>query len=297
MIGAQLPDGSVAHSQRLVRFMVVLLAACVLSGCSTLRLAYNNVDEVVYWWLDGYLDLEKDQARRVREDIGALHAWHRGRELPRLESWLHEIERLAPGDISTAQACSWAPPLRGFVKSLADQAEPALVTLAVALGPEQLRHLEQKYSRNNAKFRKEWVQLNPRELLEKRYAAALERSERVYGRLGSAQRALLRQQLQTTAFNPERSLAERQVRQQETLRLLRGLAEQRPGMAQARAQVQALLERLLASSQGAYAETLVQENCSLVAAMHNSMTPAQRDTAVQRLRGWQRDLRELASQL
>jgi len=34
------------------------LAALVgLTGCSTLKIVYNNSDDLIYWWLDGYADL------------------------------------------------------------------------------------------------------------------------------------------------------------------------------------------------------------------------------------------------
>jgi hypothetical protein len=286
----------VTGSVPFLRLSLLLLAAVLLSGCGSLRLAYNNIDEVAYWWLHGYVDLDRTQSQRARADISALHAWHRARELPRIEAFLHEVEKLAPGEVSTAQACALAPQVRGFIKALGDQAEPALATLATTLDGEQLRHLEQKYARNNAKFRKEWVQLTPRDMLEKRYKTALERSERVYGRLEAEQRTVLRQQLQNTAFSPERSLAERQARQQDTLRLLRGLLDQRASSVQAREQVHAALQRASAAAQGGYQEQLVQENCRLIAAVHNSTTPAQREIAVERLRGWQRDLRELSTQ-
>jgi hypothetical protein len=280
---------------QVLRLSLLLVMAALLYGCSTMRLAYNNVGEVTYWWLHGYMDFDRSQAQRVRQDLAALHAWHRARELPRIEAFLAELERLAPQDVSAAQACALAPQVRGFVRTLVDQAEPSLAKLATSLEAEQLRHLEQKYSRNNAKFRKEWVQLTPRELLDKRVESAVERGERVYGRLDAAQRSVLRSQLQNTAFNPERSLAERQGRQQEVLRLLRGLNEQRASPAQAREQVHTLLERTFTTSQTGYQEAMVQENCRLLAALHNSTTPAQRETAVERLRGWQRDLRELSA--
>lgn len=283
---------------RRLPFLLVLLATALLCGCSTLRLSYNNIDEVGFWWLNGYVDLDRSQAQRVRQDIATLHDWHRRRELPRIEAFLHEVEKLAPGDVSPAQACALAPQPREFLRTLLDQAEPSLVTLALSLGPDQLRHLEEKYRRNNAKFRKEWVQITPAQRQDKRYDTALERSERVYGRLGAAQRTALRQQTQETVFNPERTLAERQARQEQTLQLLRSLLEQRGTLAQAREQVRATLLRMLPDSPpaGSYQEVLVQENCRLLSALHNSTTTAQRDIAVQRLRGWQRDLRELAAQ-
>jgi hypothetical protein len=286
----------VPHSVRILKLSIALACALFLVGCGTLRLAYNNVDELVYWWLHGYVEIERTQAPRVRQDIAALHAWHRTRELPRIEAFLQALEKLAPGEVTAAQACALVPLVRGFVKAVADQAEPAMAALATSLDAEQLRHLEQKYSRNNAKFRKDWVQLSARELLDKRFDTVLERTERVYGRLDSAQRTVLRQQLQNTVYSPERTLAERQARQQDTLRLLRGLAEQRGGTAPAREQVHAALQRVFTASQTGYAEQLAQENCRAMAAVHNSTTPAQREVAVERLRGWQRDLRELTAQ-
>ena len=46
----------------------------------------------------------------------------------------------------------------------------------------------------------------------------------------------------------------------------------------------------------AYQQTLMQESCRNVAALHNATTPAQRDAAAQRLRAYQRELQALATQ-
>ena len=62
----------------------------------------------------------------------------------------------------------------------------AAVTLALELVPEQLRHLERRYRRNNADYRKDWIALSPAELRDKRLAQLVERSEMVYGRLDDA---------------------------------------------------------------------------------------------------------------
>ena len=44
-----------------------------------------------------------------------------------------------------------------------------------------------------------------------------------------------------------------------------------------------------------YQQKLTQYNCSFAAALHNMTTPAQRQTLVERLKGWESDLRVLAS--
>ena len=283
---------------QLARIIGVLSLLVVLGGCSTIKLGYNNLAEVAYWWLDGYVDFDDAQTPRVREDLARLHQWHRATELPRMGQLLQRAEAMvAAGPVTAAQVCALVPELRARLQVVAERAEPALVTTALSLGPGQLQYLERKYARNNTAFRKEWVQLSPTQLLDKRTKLLTERAERVYGDLNDAQQAAVRQQLERSAFDAEKSLAERQRRQQETLATLRRLAGQDVPPDEARAQVRALVERLTlpADPQArARQETLTQEGCQNIAALHNAAGPAQRERAVKRLQGWQRDLQDLA---
>ncbi|AEG91833.1 DUF6279 family lipoprotein [Ramlibacter tataouinensis] len=278
--------------------IIGLLALCLaLAACSAVKLSYNNLDEVAYWWLDGYLDFDTAQASRVRGDIARLHLWHRETELPRVEELLQGLERLAPGEVTAAQACDLFEQARKRLLAVAERAEPAIVTLALSLTPDQLQHLERRYARNNQEYRREWLRLPPGERLDQRLERIVERSERVYGRLEEPQLAVLRRQLAQSVFDPQRILAERQRRQQDMLQTLRQL--QAPGLelAQARGLMRGYFERVQSSPDAAWRahqEALTQEGCRSFAAGHNATTPAQRETAVQRLRGWQRDLRELA---
>ena len=60
-----------------------------------------------------------------------------------------------------------------------------------------------------------------------------------------------------------------------------------------------LLERAQESPDPTYRgmqQALMEEACRNVSVLHNSTTAAQRETAVHRLRGYQRDLRELSTQ-
>jgi len=45
-----------------------------------------------------------------------------------------------------------------------------------------------------------------------------------------------------------------------------------------------------------YREQVTQDNCALIAAVHNVTTPTQRQSAVRRLRAYQRDLADLTAQ-
>jgi hypothetical protein len=166
-------------STRLARIIVALAIAVGLAACSAIKLGYNTLPDVAYWWLDGYLDFSEEQAPQARAELARLHASHRQQELPRLIEILARMERLAPGAVSPQQACSFVTEVQGRLQLVANQAEPAAAALAASLAPEQLRHLERKYRSNNDKFRKDWIHAALAQQREKRYEQALERVEMI----------------------------------------------------------------------------------------------------------------------
>lgn len=287
------------HAFHLVRIIGVLALAALLGACSAVKLGYNNLDQVGYWWLDGYLDFTDAQAPKVREDIARLHQWHRATELPRLTDMLQRMEQMVAGDATAPQACAFVAEIRERLEAVAERAEPAVVALAMSLEPAQLQHLERKYRKNDAEYRKDWLERSPTDVKDKRFKQVLERSEMIYGRLGDEQQAVVRQQLDQSVFDAGRILAERQRRQQDALQTLRKVTAPGVSIADARVLMRGFLERSQRSPDAAwraYQDALIQEGCRSFAAAHAATTPAQREAAVRRLRAYQRDLRELAAQ-
>jgi len=279
--------------------MVVAALAAALGACSAIKLAYATFDEFAFWWLDGYVDFNDDQEPRVREDLKRLHLWHRSEELPRIAALLRGVEELVPGNVTPEQACAFWPQLRDRVQAVIHRAEPAAVAHAMEMGETQFANLQRKYDRNNANFRREWVN-EPREKVQRKRAEQFaDRAETVYGNLSRAQHRLIEEHVAQSQYDPRRTLAERQRRQQDAMQTLRRIAGQKLAVPEARALLHAYIERAQVSpdpAQRQYQETLINENCRLVAQLHNSTTPAQREHALKKLRGWQRDLRDLAGQ-
>jgi len=282
---------------RLAGIIVALACAVALAGCSAVKLGYGNGVNLAYWWLDGYLDFSDAQAAQARGELERLHAWHRQQELPRVIELLARAEQLAPNAVSPEQACAIVADARARLEAVAERADPAVVGLAVTLTPAQLRHLERKQRRNNDKFRRDWIAATPAEQKERRVDFLQERFEMIYGRLEAPQRAVLRRSVEQSVFEPQRMLAERQHRQQDLLQTLRQVIAPGLPVAEARTLLRGYLDRMQRPSDAAqrsWQNALLQENCRLFAALHDSTTPQQREQAVRRLRAYQRDLRELA---
>jgi hypothetical protein len=69
-------------ARRLCQTLALVALVLVLGACSTARLAYNQAPNLLYWWLDGYMDFTSAQSPQARQDIDAFLAWHRSNELP-----------------------------------------------------------------------------------------------------------------------------------------------------------------------------------------------------------------------
>ncbi|KAF1070924.1 MAG: hypothetical protein GAK39_01626 [Variovorax sp.] len=212
---------------KLARIIGVMALVAVLGACSAIKLAYNNLPELSYWWLDGYLDFDGSQTPKVRDELAQLLDWHRRNELPKIAALLQEAETLAPGEVTPAQACAMTDRIRDRLLAVSERAEPAGTELLLSLSEAQLQQLERKYAKNNADYRKDWLDRSPARVQEKRYDQFLDRFEDFYGRLAPEQRELLRQQVAQSVFDPKLQDVERRKRQQEALVLLRGFVANR----------------------------------------------------------------------
>lgn len=282
---------------RRARAALLVVGLCLLQACSSVKLAYNQAPHLVMWQLQRHLNLSQTQTERVRDEVQALHAWHRAALLPQHTKLLQGLAPQLQGPVTAEQACSAYREARAQVEQIAERAIPALQRLAVGLDEAQIEHLERRFARGNAEWRKEWLEPSPQALLEHRYDKLLSRAQTWYGRLGSPAKAALRDALARSSFDPERAYAERLRRQRDLVDTLRAI-HARPSDAQgARTLLQAYWGRVAESPDAAYrshAQQLVREGCELFARFHAAAEPAQRQAAVQTAQRQAADLLALA---
>ncbi len=283
-----------ACATRIIGALLVLL----LAGCSSLKLGYHNAPALSYWWLDSYVDFSDRQAQATRESLANLHDWHRRQELPAYADLLGRLQPLASGAVTPELICTFVGEVRAHLQRLGAQAAPGMARVAPLLAPAQLQHLAQQFEKHNQSWREEWLDGTPEELLARRLERTVDRYESFYGRLSAAQKQLLRQRLAASGFDARLAWAERLRRQQDTLRVLgQHLGTGQP--AQTLAEMQALVQRSLEPADPAARaqfERMLQEGCQTMAALHNSADAGQRRRLIERLQGYEADLRVLAAE-
>lgn len=220
--------------------------------------------------------------------------------MTRVADFLQGMQRTAPADTTAQDVCKWFDDVRLRIDAVVTQAEPGAVALAMSLRPEQIKHIESRLDKGNAKWRRDWAAGDRAERLDKRLNKSVERAEQFYGTLDDKQRAVLQAAIARSDFDPERSYAERQRRQQDLLQTLRTLGTgngAQPTVAQATAALRGYRERLIRSPDPvyrAYVEAAIQDNCRAYAQLHNCTTAPQRARAIERLAAYERDAREVA---
>ncbi|QOJ22635.1 MAG: hypothetical protein HRU78_02405 [Gammaproteobacteria bacterium] len=285
------------HALRKSLTRIALIAALLLfSGCSMLRLSYDNGPQLAWWWLDGYVDFSREQAPHAKHAIHQWFGWHRATQLPEYADWLAAIRSRIDGELTPTQVCNWSDELQNIIAPAFDHAVRLGTPVALRLSETQWRHLEKRYAKSNEELRADFLQPDPEDRLRASIKRTIKRVENLYGDIDKAQRRFIIASLEASPFNPETWLTERQRRQQETLRTLRQLAAESAAPELATASLRKLIEHTHRSDNPdyrAYQLKLAEHTCGFIARMHNSTTPAQRRHAHDKLKGWETDFRAL----
>jgi Family of unknown function (DUF6279) len=288
--------------RRIIRHASVWLALATLiglSGCSTIKVVYNNSEDLIYWWLDSYANLQGEQKQFTRDALTDLQRWHRQQQLPEYVALLKRMQTMAPNDITPAQVCTVTEDMKTSFVTLLRFVEPANTKLAVQLKPEQLVSIRKRFDKTNTTWKEDWLDPNAEDRLSYRTKQATNRLEDFYGRLDKPQRDTLHKWLSESIFDPKLSYAERERRQADSMQTFQRMAQEGGATAQAQSMLRGLTERSFNSPNEryrAYNRELWNENCEGFAKLHNSTTPAQRQRMVEALRGYEQDFKTLIAQ-
>ena len=281
---------------RIIGHALVWASLLLLVGCSSVRVAYNQSDTLLYWWLDRYVDLSDEQKPLVRSALVDLKRWHRTQQLPEYVALLQRMRAVAERDLTEAEVCSFTKEMESSYLRVLERIEPAATQLLVQLQPAQLRAIRKRYDATNDEWREEWMEGSAEKRLRHRIKQATSRIEDFYGRLDAPQRATLEKWLTSSSYDARVSYAERLRRQADSLHTFERMAQGGPATPAAQSLLHAWIERAFEptdASYRAYRQTLWQENCAGFAKLHNSTTPEQRQKLAQTLQRYENDFRAL----
>jgi len=282
------------------RTWFVLAALVLVTACSSLKLAYNNGDTLLYWWLDNYVDFDGEQRDEVKKDINDLFRWHRKTQLQDYVGFLQRAQKQLQGNPTPADLRTDYDDVRSRTQALLLKAAPDIADLALSLKPEQLEQMEKKFAKSNAKFRKENMNGSPADQNKFRYKKSMEQFELWFGSFSREQEDTIRKASDARPLDNQFWLDERMRRQRDVLALARRIMQEKPSREQATAQIQALIRenfsRMDNSERKPFYEAYTKGTIELVHTVIRIATPEQKAHAQKRMQGWISDFTTLANE-
>lgn len=281
----------------MIRGLLALGALLLLQACSAVKLGYQQLPTLSYWWLDSTVSFSGNLTPAAKEAIDKLYQWHRREELPAYAALLQRTAELSAGNVQPEQLCRVVDEVQSRLDILMRQAVVQAAPVAMALGPRQFSHMARHLEQQNEEWEKEWLQGDADARMERRLDKAIGRYNSFYGDLNAAQVALVKTQLQQSPWTAEWGRRDRQRRQQDLLSTLQRISQGNLTQAQAEAQLWGVWKRWLQppdAGQRAVVQSLSQRACDNLAQLHNTTTPEQRQRVARRLRAYERDFLDLS---
>ena len=286
-------------SRKLGRLFLITLMT-VLAACSSLRLAYNNGDTLLYWWLDGYVDLTSDQKGVVQKEIDKLFSWHRKTQLNDYVQILQTGQKQLAGNLTAADLQADYDDIKGRTQKLLLKAAPELAGLATSLEPDQIDTLEKKFASNLDDFRKKNMKGSKEDQQKFRYKKSMEQFELWFGKFSKEQEEQIRKASDARPLDNEIWLNERKRRQNAILTLVRKVQQEKLSKEATIPLINTLIKdsfnRLDNSEHKQFFEASEQGSLQLILTVVKIATPEQKAHAQKRMQGWIDDFRSLAAE-
>jgi hypothetical protein len=280
--------------------MVFLIAMLALAaGCSTIKFTYNHGDTLLYWWLNAYLDLDSDQSTWVKQDIDKLFQWHRQTQLHDYAGLLANMQRQLAGNPTQADLLSDYRDIKARTELLAFKALPELADVARSVKPDQIAQMEEKFTKNNEKFRKTYMSGDQDHQRKVRFEKSMDQLDLWFGPFAHDQLAILRKASDARPLDNEIWLQERKLRQQKIVALLRRVQQEKLNKEQTMAAIHDLLrdtfDRFEAPERKAFFDAYTDSTSTYILTAIRIATPDQKAHAQKRMQGWINDFNALAT--
>lgn len=171
---------------RILRFSLVVLSSLLLAGCGV-RFVYNQLDWLIPWYLEDYVELERDQETLFEERLQSYLAWHRTDQLPRYSAFLHQVADRAEKGLNQEDIAHIEDQTEQFAQALMDRMLNDLIDLLETASDEQIEQLFQRLEQDNKEYRREYIEVSADKQKKQRYKEVIKYAERWTGRLSDEQ--------------------------------------------------------------------------------------------------------------
>jgi hypothetical protein len=136
--------------------ILLALTFATFTGCSTVRIGYNQADVILAWRADDYFDFDSQQKQEFGKRLARLLDWHRRDQLPEYAAFLTEIRQRAQRRPTRDDAAWIVEGVKARFRNIVNRGVNDAADTLVLLKPENIRALEHQIEKDNKKFVREY---------------------------------------------------------------------------------------------------------------------------------------------
>ncbi|MEO8223268.1 MAG: DUF6279 family lipoprotein [Gammaproteobacteria bacterium] len=187
------PTGTVpSRSWSRLRLAVAgLLAATLVGGC-VIRVVYNQLDWLLLWYVEDYVDLDAAQEQQAKLLIARTLDWHRASQLPRYAMLTRELLSRAESGLDATFLGDQYAEIVQLWDELLVRTSPGIAAVLQTLSDQQVAELSAALARKNRELEQDYSGRNGAERRAKQDKVIVRMFRRFTGRLTPEQEALVR---------------------------------------------------------------------------------------------------------
>ncbi|KRP46901.1 hypothetical protein SAMN04490190_5682 [Pseudomonas libanensis] len=144
--------------RRLKLLMVLLTMSLVLAGCNRVGLAYRNLDVIIPWTLNDYLDMNAGQKSWFNDTLKEHLAWHCTTQLPGYLDWLDRLQQMVDSSqITDAALQTRTIEAKQAIAEIAREITPSAVQLLQGLDDQQVKDMSDALAKDLRKRQDEYL--------------------------------------------------------------------------------------------------------------------------------------------
>ena len=144
--------------RRLKFLMVLLTLSLVLAGCNRVGLAYRNLDVIIPWTLNDYLDMNAGQKSWFNDTLKEHLAWHCTTQLPGYLDWLDRLQQMVDSNqVTDAALQARTVEAKQAIAEIAREITPSAVQLLQGLDDQQVKDMNDALVKDLRKRQDEYL--------------------------------------------------------------------------------------------------------------------------------------------
>ena len=144
--------------RRLKLLVVVLTLSLVLAGCNRVGLAYRNLDVIIPWTLNDYLDMNAGQKSWFNDTLKEHLAWHCTTQLPGYLDWLDRLQQMVDNNqVTDAALQARTVEAKQAIAEVAREITPSAIQLLQGLDDQQVKDMSDALAKDLRKRQDEYL--------------------------------------------------------------------------------------------------------------------------------------------